>query len=381
MTYNLKKEHVTNWDARNINDEGDSPISERTSIASTIDDIEPKKSPSPPPPAPPAKVPHSLRYYYNDVPENGVPLATQYKRVKAEEKKRQRNIRKAPPGQGSLAPLPEGKPPGMSENFYPYWHYYKVKNPDWQLRHRQTADGQLIPYDSFDASKYTQEPALSVSPIKSNERSRERREKTSAKQYIPLKDPDRDAMPVSRRTRHRRRRNEKDPYTQSTTDSSKFEESTATEKKKKHHHNRHHHHDHHHHTHKPVPPVPEPSAHHPHNHHHHHHHHHLPSFEYVNSEFLVSDQSYKRVERSPFFQPLQGISPSPPPAIYNQSSYLPPINTRPTAWNYYGTPSDHTLSRDWIEPVNEHKVYKADPQTRFYDRYLNNIIDKRLTAL
>lgn len=372
MTYNLKKDHVTNWDARNISDERDSPISERTSIASTIDDISPKKSPSTPPP--PAKVPHSLRYYYNDMPENGVPLATEYKRMKAEEKKRQRNIRKAPPGQGRLAPVPESKPPGMSENFYPYWHYYKVKNPDWQLRYRQTADGQMIPYDSFDASKYTQEPALTVSPIKPNERSRkgrERREKSSAKQYIPLKDPDRDAMPSSTRIRHRRRRNEKDPSTHSMTDSSRFEESTAMEKKKKHHH--------HHHT---TKPVPEPPAHHHHNHHHHHHsHHHLPSLEYTNSEFLVSDQSYKRAERSPFFQPLQGTSPSPPPAIYNQSSYLPPIDTRPTAWNYQGSPSQHTVSRGWIEPVIEHKVYKADPQTRFYDRYLNNIIDKRLTAL
>ena len=413
MAYNLKKEHVTNWDARNVDEEDDSPISERTSVASTNDPISPTKPPTPSP-LPPAKEPHSLRYHYNDMPENGVPLAVQYKRMKAEEKKRLKNIRKAPPGQGRLAPVPESKPSEMSENFYPYWHYYKIQNPDWQLRHRQTADGQLVPYDSFDPSKYTHEPALSVSSIQPTPRSdkaQRRKEKATEKQYIPLKDPDRDSMPVPPR-RSRRRREQRteptwnDPYTQSITDSS-----MTVEKKKKHRHHHHHHqtnpspparHHHHHHQTKPSPPAVEPSSspHHHHHHHHqtkpsppavepsssphhhHHHHHHLPSLEYLNSEFQVSDHSYKRLERSPFFQPLQGTNSSPPPMIYNQSSYLPPIgHIRTNPLIHYGTLSQHTITRDWSEPVNDQKVYRADPQTRFYDRYLNNIIDKRLTAL
>ena len=98
---------------------------------------------------------------------------------------------------------------------------------------------------------------------------------------------------------------------------------------------------------------------------------------YENSEFNVIDDSYKRSERSPFILGSRQPYRLPPPAVYNQSAYLPPINPYPM--NYY--PPTLYYNRDWKENRPEPQVYKPDAQTRFYDRYLNNVIEKRLTAL
>jgi hypothetical protein len=153
-----------------------------------------------------------------------------------------------------------------------------------------------------------------------------------------------------------------------------------------------------------IVPNENKNHHHTHHHHHHHspsqsqhHHHHLrysPSKEYENSEFQVIDASFKKTERTSYFQPRQNSFHSPPPAIYNQNSfhspppviynqnsYLPPITRdnyyyRPIPTNYYST---STLSHDWKEPIKSPKMYKPDKQTNFYDRYLNNVITKKIT--
>jgi hypothetical protein len=184
MEYTLKKEHLTNWNVAdyqhrsNLFDDYDSPISERTSIDSSLDtqvtrtSLEETKSSITE--RKPKKEPHTLRYPYNDLSQTGVALAEQYKLRKEQEKTIKQDIRKALPGQGKLAAVPSSQSNNLGENHYPYWHYYKMKNPDWSMRHRQTADGQLIPYDRFNPSQYVQEPASNVSSNKVRNTRRDR---------------------------------------------------------------------------------------------------------------------------------------------------------------------------------------------------------------
>ena len=96
MSYNLKKDHLTNWNMPTesiekpfIDDDHDSYISERSSTTSSIQDT---PSPSltnkqilPSPVYVPPKQPHTLRYYYNELPENGIPVASQYNLARKEE--------------------------------------------------------------------------------------------------------------------------------------------------------------------------------------------------------------------------------------------------------------------------------------------------------
>ena len=98
---------------------------------------------------------------------------------------RKKNLRKAPPGQGNLVPFPETKPAELCDNYYPYWYYYKVKNPDWIMRHRQTSEGQLLPYDYVNPSQYVHKPALTTTSTKSHRRHRKshHRDQASIMQY------------------------------------------------------------------------------------------------------------------------------------------------------------------------------------------------------
>jgi hypothetical protein len=90
----------------------------------------------------------------------------------------------------------------------------------------------------------------------------------------------------------------------------------------------------------------------------------------------VRDQSFKKSERTPFFQPTTNSFPSSPPAIYNQSSYLPPIlYEKPNLLEHSST---QAFRRDWETPSISPKVHKPDSRTNFYDRYLNNVITKKL---
>jgi len=130
-----------------------------------------------------------------------------------------------------------------------------------------------------------------------------------------------------------------------------------------------------------------------------HHHHNLqqhlhvrrrpPSGVYLGSEFQLVDVSFKKTDRSSYIQQTREPCPSPISPIYNQTSHLPPIirdhhqhktHTSRFPNEYYGTLARQTHSKDWEEPIDIPKIYKPDSQTRFYDRYLHNIVDKRLAA-
>ncbi|CAF3487925.1 unnamed protein product [Rotaria sp. Silwood1] len=420
MTYQLKKEYLTNWDAPKSNeksifsDDQDTYISEKSSIISLRENNQPsipnnKELLTPPVlrTGLPKKQPHTLRYPYNDLPKNGIPLATQYNNAQKEEKKRKKAVRKAPPGQGNLVSLPENNPSAMNDNYYPYWHYYKLKNPDWSMRHRQTTDGQLIPYDPVDPSKYVHESALTKSPTTPHRHHRKshhnnhdtsiakynsdkhryetvqkvsqssppisyknyREQRSPPKQNTSLEDAnniERLDRPIRQRSSQHRHKptsenNLNDYSVTSMTEKplrdsnnltvpsdasvhrskhrSKKKSNDSTDENKTHHHSHHHHHHHHspvlsqqqHHHHHHHSPTQSQQHHHQHHHRHNHHHHTHPHFspskEYVDTEFQVIDASFAKSERTPFFQGTENSFHSPPPSIYNQSSYLPPITS------------------------------------------------------
>ena len=343
MTYKLKRHHLTNWDMYDTNerasmhDEQDIHISERSSVPSADELSRSPKSDhrhfTPPLPPVLAKQPHTLVYPYNQLPENGIPWGVQARAARKEEKRMRKNVRRAPPGQGSLAPIPEPKAADMNDDYYSYRTYFQAKNPDWYMRHQQYPNGELIPYDSFDPSKYTNPPAPPTSSKKSHRRHRRHRK--------------------SRRDSPINEDNPENAYQQSFSlkqegpppanrDPALEDGDSHTSK--------------------------DPSKH----HHHHHHHHHSPGHqqpnEFVDKEFRVADVSFKRSDRSPFFQPIKNSFPvSPPTSIYNQASYLPPI----TPYYYY-----RPIPVDYYVASATPTVYKPNPRTDFYDRYLNRIITK-----
>ncbi|CAF3707790.1 unnamed protein product [Adineta steineri] len=191
MTYHIKREHLKNWDLQPINenpiittidDDQDIYISERSSMTSSNDTIKifsPITKQTPTPSSRfilPKKPPHTLKYPYNKLPEDGIPAAIHYQLKLKNDKKLRTTVRKAPPGQGNLVPIPPIKPVESSNNYYPYWYYYKMQNPDWIMRQRRTADGQIIPYDSFDPSKYLPaQSEITTSPPKPKKRTRKYR--------------------------------------------------------------------------------------------------------------------------------------------------------------------------------------------------------------
>ncbi|CAF3738903.1 unnamed protein product [Rotaria socialis] len=387
MSYQLKKEHLTNWNVPK-SDWGPANINNKPVINYDRDVYTPKNSSPTPivhdkdlpltpnnnklvtPPLPSANLPkkesHTLRYAYNELPENGIPLAVQFNNSKKEEEKRKKSIRKAPPGQGTLAPPVETQPSDMNKNYYPYWHYYKLKNPDWMMRHRQTNDGQLIPYDAVDPSQYVEEPALTnitpessrhnrkshrknydkytlgnnldrrsndtnknpLLPVPSMSNENIKRQRSSSRKHKSLKDATNNQSSIPRNSNQvvtsdaskHRKKNVNDEFT--------------NEDKRHHRHHHHHHRHHHHHHHTPsesqeqnqqqssVQVEQQPSQHH---HHHHHHHNYSVSSdkEYVDQEFRVIDDSFKKSERTAYFQGIRN-----PPIINNQNSYLPSILPR-----------------------------------------------------
>jgi hypothetical protein len=126
----------------------------------------------------------------------------------------------------------------------------------------------------------------------------------------------------------------------------------------------------------------------------HHHHQHLhvrrrpPSGAYLGSEIQVVDVSFKKSERSTYYQQVRDPFYSPVPPVQHQSPHLPPIirdhhhktSTTRFPTEYYGTLARQAQTKDWEETLEIPKIYKSDLQTRFYDRYLNNAVDKRLAA-
>ncbi|CAF1289725.1 unnamed protein product [Rotaria magnacalcarata] len=114
-------------------------------------------------------------------------------------------------------------------------------------------------------------------------------------------------------------------------------------------------------------------------HHHHHHHNYFVSSakEYVDQEFRVVDDSFKKSERTTYFQGIGN-----PPMINNQNSYLPSILSRENVSGSKSTDfyTKSTLSKDWRDSIKSPRIYKADPQMKFYYRYFNSAIEKKLTS-
>ncbi|CAF0923466.1 unnamed protein product [Adineta steineri] len=164
MTKRARKDRLSNWDFDGSNDVTnyqDDDISERSSItsleghfrqppegpttaATTINN--PNKQEEYQDPYYTGEGPHTLRYFYNELPDAGVPMAVQAKEAKKEEKQKIKDEIEARRGRGALVEGPGMNPPTeMNDNYYPYWYYYKAKNPDWIMRQQQYADATFMP--------------------------------------------------------------------------------------------------------------------------------------------------------------------------------------------------------------------------------------------
>ncbi|CAF3396967.1 unnamed protein product [Rotaria socialis] len=265
----------------------------------------------------PKKEQHTIRYAYNELPEKGILLAVQFNNSKKEEEKTKKSIRKAPPDQGTLAPAVETQPSEMNKNYYP-------------------------------------QRSLS-------RKNKSLKDATNNQSSIPRNS---NQVVTSGASKHHNK-NVNDEF---------------TNEDKRH---RHHHH------HKPsesqeqnqqqfsVHVEQQPSQH----HHHHRHHHHNYSIssakEYVDQEFRVIDGSFKKSERTTYFQGIGN-----PPIINNQNSYLPFILPRENLCGSKSTDfyTKYTLSKDWRDSIKSSRICKTDPQTKFYDRYFNSVIEKKITS-
>ncbi|CAF0920748.1 unnamed protein product [Rotaria sordida] len=481
MTYNLKKDHLKNLDTQQINgksmihithddydDDQDIYISERSSIASSSD-MNQVSSPTvkrlpTPTPTPSSllsfaqKQPHNVRCHGNELQEKGIPITTQCQLPRKQERKKKKSLHKTTPGQGTLAPLSETKPYEIADNYYPYWGYYQVKNPDWIIHHRQTIDGQIISNESLDPSQYVHQPALITSSIQPKQQPRksrqhgasinrsnqdkqrhDRSEKNSPtsshltfhdchdnnyqqqQQHILFENSNNDEHreQTTKRTISQQRRKLKiendstDHNVQSHTSklpqnsnsliitsnsltnrsknrTKTSEKNADIEENSKHRHSKHCHH-HHHQNH--IQSHNSPSI--PSQQNNHHQNLHVrrrpPSGSNHSPDLQIVDTSTKKSERSSYFQQTRESFHLPATPVYNQSSYLPPIirdhhhhpqktNTNRFPTEYYGTLARQTHDKDWEEPIEITKIYKPGSQTRFYDRYLNNVVDKRLAV-
>ncbi|CAF2543844.1 unnamed protein product [Rotaria sp. Silwood2] len=480
MANNLKKDHLKNLDPQQINgkpmmhmshddydDDQDIYISERSSIASSNDMNQVsssivKRLPTPTP-TPSSllslaqKQPHNLRYHGNELQENGLPTAIQCQLARKEERKKKKTFHKATLDQGTLAPLSEIKSQELTDNYYPYWGYYKLKNPDRITHHRQIVDGQIIPNESLDPSQHVHQPALTTSSIKPKQQPRKSRqngvsmirsnqdkqrydhsEKNSPtssyltfhdihdsnyqQQHVPFENSDHDdyrEQPTKHTISQQRRKlktenDSTDHYVQlrtskspqnsnsliitsnSLTNRSKNrskipEKNSLTsdiEENNKHRHSKHYHHHQDHTQSHNSPSIPSQQN------HHHHQNLHIrrrpPSGSNHGIDLQIIDTPIKKSERPSYFQQGRESFHLPTTPIFNQNSYLPPIirdhhhhqktNTTRFPTEYYGTLARQAHGKDWEEPIEITKIYKSDPQTRFYDRYLNNVVDKRLAA-
>lgn len=497
MTNNLKKDYSKNSDIQQMNgktsfyinpddeDDQDIYISERSSVSS-LNDINPasslnvKRLPTPTP-TPNSllswiqKQPYNLRYHNNDISDNIMPSITHVQLSRKEEKKKKNMLPKVAPGQGAAAPYSDAKSSEFNDDYHSYRSYYKIKNPEWSLQHRQLYDPQHLTNDSVDSLQYPHQPVLMTSSIKPKQQPRKPRTNGIApmktnqdkqrhdhndkfsptsslltftdnhdnhyyhhyqqqlqqqQRHSPVESIDNDEYreQLSKRTIPVQRRKQKaendlnDHYvqmhhsksppnssalmitsnpltnrskartkiTEKTTLPNDIEENTKPRPTKPYNHSP----PHHYHQ-NLVPPShfsPSiPSQQNYQNHQQLHVRRRPPSGSNVNSDTTIVDGTTKKSDRTTYFPQRRDsfqLSTSP---IYNQSSYLPPIirenhhhhqkqGTNRFPNEYYGTLARQTHSKDWDESIEIQKLYKNDPQTRFYDRYLNNVVDKRLAA-
>ena len=107
------------------------------------------------------------------------------------------------------------------------------------------------------------------------------------------------------------------------------------------------------------------------------------------SEVHVVDVACRRPDRTSYLQQIRDPYHSRVSPISNQTLHLPLIindhhqpktNSPRFPTEYYGTLARQTHGKNWDESLDAPRIYKPDPQTRFYDRYLHSIVDKRLAA-
>lgn len=307
----------------------DTYISERSSpLSSSKHTSQPATSP---------KKPNTLQYSYNQLPENGVPLAVQYKQAKEQEKKLKKSQRKAEPGEGGLAPLPE-PPPDFMSNYYPYTYYSQLRQPEKPKTYQPTADGHVVPNESLDLSRYIHKPAKTP-PVKTRRRHRRESPHDSAMSQANPEKQTSETIPPSNNVNQAKEPTPAPANSNLERMQSETRVKTETNSRGSKLHR-----------------------------HHHHHRHQSPEKEYIDAEFQVIDISFKKSQRSPFFSQPKDPYQLPPPNVYNVSSYFPPIsNPLP--------PPNNTQRRDSPPPP---QTSQSDRAPNFYDRYLNKIIRERI---
>ncbi|CAF0867925.1 unnamed protein product [Didymodactylos carnosus] len=417
MTFELKKDYLTNLnikqedlDAANNASHKENLTNDNLIAVRTTPETPPSsrqqseyEQPSPSPPS------HRRRHLYNERPPTP---------KKKEKQKKQRFVPKAPSGQGQLVDVPETKQPTLGKHSYPYWYYYKLKNPSWIMKHRQTEDGHLIPFDdtkpekygdaaeianryaSSSVSSFTQKPTtkpkdnnLSRSIIKYNEDKKQYEYITDPKTKKPKRQTTPSSLDTSfkdgeiDRTQQKRQhlKSEEDWYNhyakadQNQLDTLDHHQSSIQ------------HLPHHHQSSQHIPVLishTDNTNHRSTSRHHHHHHHQTHYFNVepliMGKELTVKDVSYQKTERNPLFAQDRTHNKHP---VRESLPYIQPMRRIPersspvSLSTIEGDPSEVSLHSFNINEMDELLVnhfYKPNRKTKVYDKYLDKVLERKL---
>ena len=440
MTYTFKKDLRKNWDLPPVtenpfdslenDDDQDIYISERSSVGSSNDLSETTTPIAKRLPTPTAStlisIPTFPRYSQNEFVDNSTSIAT-HQQQKDEKKTKKNDLRKVHFPQTNL--LPERKSPEYGDNYFPCWYYYKSQNPAWILRQRQN--------QSHDTPDPPQQPAFTSLPMKPQQQPPRKTRQSHGPVVPPNHDKQRfdpfennssgsihsntrddHRVPATKKPTSQQRRKTKndhdwtDNYGQSVSNNRTSQDSNslvitanAVARRQKNRPklsdksslitdldelNRSRHHPQNHIRSHNSPSIPSHQT----QHYHHHHHNplHVRRRPPSGSEVHVVDVALRKQDRSSYLQPMRDQFHSPLSSITNQTLHLPSIvndhhhHYQPKVYSprfpteYYGTLARQTHGKTWDESLDSPRIYKPDPQTRFYDRYLHTIADKRLAA-
>ena len=491
MAHNSKKDHAEDYDLNqikgktmidfenNCDDDQDTYISERSSVASSGDINQAsisivKAIPAPTPFSPflmPQTKPHTLRCHDIRFPKSELPLTTKLQLPRKIDKRKNETLHKVQLGHGALAPLSETKSSDLVDNRHPYYYYYKMKNAARTTRHHQTTDGPIMPYKSFTPSQCANKLALTTSSIKPKQQLQQSRQDDVSTIQLDCGKPFHDhskqslstlswcltvgeshennhqqktSLPMTnkslenfdnlehreksqkrrilRQGRNMQMENDVTNHCVQSFASKSFQNSDSlmitsnsfanqqktgskisdkkslnsdiSESSKRGHRKTHRHYPNQIQLHN-SPSIPSQQNHHHHHHHHHHHQYHVrrrpPSDSYVSSEFQIVNVSVRSSERLSSFEQVRESFHSPLLSTSSQNSCLPSItrdyhyhqksNITRFPTEYYGTLARGAHSRNSEESIGKTpKVHGPEPPTRFYDRHLNNVVDKRLAV-
>lgn len=444
MTYAHKKDFRKIWDLPPVNenpldlmgneDDQDIYISERSSVVSSNDlsgTVTPigKRLPTPTT-STFISFQQISRHSQIETPEDLIPVVIQTQQRSKEPKTSKKNdLGKIPPGHMNIASIPESKSSDHGENYYPYWYYYKSQNPAWIARQRQNAlhealdpphqptitsssikpaptrkprqhppplglmvhpnpekhryehlennsstSMHLIPHDNHEGNHSKPKPSPRhadehrVLPTKKSVLQPQRRKKKIEQDSVDNHRSSQDSStlmitsnPVVNRPKNRSKLSDKSSLIPDADDPNRT----------RYHQNflRSHH----------SPSIPS-----------HHNPLHIRRRPPSGSELHVVDVAFRRSDRTSYLQQMRDPFHSRVSPTSNQTLHLPLIindhhsQTKthsprfPT--EYYGTLARQTHGKNWDESMDAPRIYKPDAQTRFYDRYLHQIVDKRLAA-